>query len=377
MHSPMEGTVTRVGYFTPQYFDDSSTIGGGERYPHNLARGVMLAGGFEVEIVSYGPKAAERTLADGVRLKILPVAHPPTHPLDPLSWNVADAVAAVDLVHIHQIYTRPSELTMLAAQWLDKPVCATDHGGQTTPLVREFGALDLVDRVVAYSDFGAAQHQTSSEITIIKGGVDADHFQPPANRPHRDRFLFVGRLLPHKGIDALIRALPGDLPLTVCGRAYHPEYFELLQKTACGKRVEFLTDATDDTIRDMYARSWAVILPSVYRDCYGAGYAQPELMGFTLLEAMACGTPAICSRVGAMPEFVRHGETGFVYDTEMELTKYLLTLAGDRGLCDRMGTKARQEIEREYDLKVCGKRMANVYRQVLNDRAAKRRRAAA
>ena len=42
-------------------------------------------------------------------------------------------------------------------------------------------------------------------------------------------------------------------------------------------------------------------------------------MGFTLLESMACGTPAICSRVGAMPEYVNDGETGFVFDTDDEL----------------------------------------------------------
>ena len=64
-------------------------------------------------------------------------------------------------------------------------------------------------------------------------------------------------------------------------------------------------------------------------------------MGFTLLEAMACGTPAICSRVAAMPEFVRDGETGFVFDRPDELTDRLRHLAGDPALVERMGRQAR------------------------------------
>ena len=65
------------------------------------------------------------------------------------------------------------------------------------------------------------------------------------------------------------------------------------------------------------------MLPSVYRDCYGHAHLAPELMGLTLLEAMACGTPAICSRVAAMPEFIREGETGFVFDTPEDLARQL------------------------------------------------------
>ncbi len=69
-----------------------------------------------------------------------------------------------------------------------------------------------------------------------------------------------------------------------------------------------MTDADDATIRDLYHRSWATVLPSVYQDCFGGNHVAPELMGLTLLESMASGTPAICSRVGAMPEFVREGK---------------------------------------------------------------------
>lgn len=54
------------------------------------------------------------------------------------------------------------------------------------------------------------------------------------------------------------------------------------------------------------------ILPSVHTNCYGGYTPVPELMGFTLLESQACGTPVICTDAGAMHEFVDDGKTGFV-----------------------------------------------------------------
>jgi glycosyltransferase involved in cell wall biosynthesis len=53
-------------------------------------------------------------------------------------------------------------------------------------------------------------------------------------------------------------------------------------------------------------------LPSVYRNLYGNETKVPELLGQTLLEGMACGTPAICTEVASMPEIVENGCSGFI-----------------------------------------------------------------
>lgn len=360
-----------VAYLTPLYFDERSYLGGGERYPLNLARGVVAAtgGAYDVTLISFGDAPRQLPLAPGVMLRVLTAASKPTNPLDVVSWELPQAISDVDLVHIHQAYTRCSEMGLLVARLQHKPVCVTDHGGFTSALGIELNALALADQIVAYSDFGARLYGcTTTPITVIKGGVDAERFQPPpeGTRPERDRVVFVGRLLPHKGIDQLIEAMPPHLPLTVCGRPYHPPFFERLQRLAQGKRVEFVTDADDDQLRNLYARAWAVVLPSVYRDCEGNVHRAPELMGFTLLEAMACGTPAIASRVGAMPEFIDHGRTGFVFDTPAELTAQIERLAGDPALVESMGRAARAQVVAEYDLKVAGGRLAQVYDRLLS-----------
>jgi len=84
-----------------------------------------------------------------------------------------------------------------------------------------------------------------------------------------------------------------------------------------------------------------------------------------LLEAMACGTPAICSNVAAMPEFVRHGETGFVFDHLDQLTDYLTYLRDRPEVAEQIGQRARQVVEREYDYRVVGRKLLAVYERML------------
>ena len=88
-------------------------------------------------------------------------------------------------------------------------------------------------------------------------------------------------------------------------------------------------------------------------------------MGFTLLEAMACGTPAICSNVAGMPEYVIDGETGYVFDDLPTLTDRLQRLANDPDLVERLGRQARRQVEQEYDLRVAGARFVSVYESLL------------
>jgi glycosyltransferase involved in cell wall biosynthesis len=358
----------KIAYLTPLYFDEKSCLGGGERYPLNMATGVVEASGgaTTVELISYGERSERATLRPGVSLRVLAAANRPKDRMNVLSWELPAAIADAELVHIHSPFARSSEFGLLAARQQHKPVCITDHGGVASTIGLNLGSLELADRVVAYSDFGASLLWTKTPIEVIKGGVDAALFTPPAEPVARDRMLYVGRILPHKGIDQLITALPPGMPLTVCGRDTHKDYSWLIRNVAItqGKTVEFVGDADDQAIRVLYHRSWATILPSVYQDCFGGSHVAPELMGLTLLESMASGTPAIGSRVGAMPEFIRDGETGFTYDRLDQLTEHLTRLADEPDLVEQMGQRAREVVVRDYDLRVAGRRLLDVYRDV-------------
>lgn len=366
----------KIAYVTPLHFDGTSYIGGGERYPLNLARGVAADGTCTVELISYGAAPAHRDLAPGVTLRVLQGTQP-SHPLDVTSWDLVDALRDADLVHVHQVFTTGGEIAVLVARQLHKPICVTDHGGGTTRRLESSGALALADALVAYSDFGASLVRTAIPTHVIKGGVDAEFFTPPtgAEREHapRDRVVFVGRWLPHKGIEVLVDALPAGLPLTVCGQPYSDDYTARLRaqvhQRGLDAQVEFVSDRDDAGLRELYQRAIAVVLPSVYEDAYGNTYLAPELMGFSLLEGMACGAPAVCSRVGAMPEFVRHGETGFVFDSPDELHDVLQQVAAAPDLVARLGAAGRAAAE-EYDLRVAGARMRGLYQDLVAARRA-------
>ena len=72
---------------------------------------------------------------------------------------------------------------------------------------------------------------------------------------------------------------------------------------------------------------------------------------------MACGTPVICPRVAAMPEFVRDGETGFIFDDRGQLTELLERMSENPSLVETMGRQARLAVEQEFDLKVAGAKL--------------------
>jgi glycosyltransferase involved in cell wall biosynthesis len=361
----------RIAYVSPQYFADASYLGGGERYVYNLARAVASAAGdCHVDLISYAPASETVELADGVTLRLVTASNRPSEALDTTSWEIPEAISDAELVHLHQAFTQSAEFGLLAAKLQRKPVCMSDQGGQSSRLGQSLGSLELADRIICYSDFGASLFRTRTQIALVKGGVDEGFFSPPTSPVRREGFLYVGRLLPHKGVDRLLAALPDGMPLTVLGRPYDESYYGLLQKLARTKDVRFVTDADDATLLNEYRRAWAVVLPSTYVDCYGRSYLAPELMGLTLLEAMACGTPAICSTVGALPEFIRHEKTGLVFESVAELREELERLSADSALVDELGAGAREVVVEEYGFAAVGPKMLNIYEELVAERAA-------
>jgi glycosyltransferase involved in cell wall biosynthesis len=147
---------------------------------------------------------------------------------------------------------------------------------------------------------------------VISGGVDTEKFAPDPAACRSETALFVGRLLPHKGVNDLIEGLPAGLGLEIMGRAGDDGYLAELRRLASSKPVTFCHDADETALVRAYQRALCVVLPSVYRTVHGNETLMPELLGQTLLEGMACGIPAICTDVASMPEVVEHGVTGFV-----------------------------------------------------------------
>jgi glycosyltransferase involved in cell wall biosynthesis len=305
--------MPEVTHVSPKLFGPRGIFGGGERYPLELAR--AMARLVPTRLLSFGPEAAAFTYED-LEIRILPSKRNwKGSEVNPVSGRLAYELAGSRIVHAHHWESVVTNLCLVAGATLRKRVYATDLGGSGPNYWRKFRLHRLLSGFLAVSQFAASFYpELVDRSSVISGGVDLARHQPgPRHRTRRA--LFVGRLLPHKGIDVLIEALAPQTPLHVMGRPYDPAFRERLQRLAAGKSVTFDEAATDDDVVVAYQTSRVLVLPSTYEPVHGPPAPKAELLGLTLLEAMACGTPAVCTNVGGMPEVVSHGETGLVVPT--------------------------------------------------------------
>ena len=99
---------------------------------------------------------------------------------------------------------------------------------------------------------------------------------------------------------------------------------------------------------------------------YGQRSDIPELLGQTLLEGMACGTPAICTNVGSLPEVVEDGVTGFVVPANdpQALGAKLLWLRDHPDRAREMGEAARRRVLERFTWPAVVRRCLEIYAQV-------------
>ncbi len=307
----------KIVHITPTYFDNSSIMGGGERYPTELASG--MAKFVDTTLVSFS-SIRKSYRQNNLKIEIYPVKHLiHGNKINPLSLQYINSILAADIVHIHHIYTLVSDLGCLIAFLLGKRVFVTDYGGGGSLVINhKLPIFKCYRNAIAYSHFGLdfIPEELQKKAVLIKGGIDTDKFCTDASLVKENKILYVGRILPHKGINYLIDGFRilnrPDYKLKIVGRVYNKEFYSYLKQLAEGLIVEFVHDANDNQLLHEYRTARVTILPSVHTDYYGNYSPVPELMGFTLLESQACGTPAICTDAGAMHEFVDNGNSGFV-----------------------------------------------------------------
>lgn len=173
-------------------------------------------------------------------------------------------------------------------------------------------------------------------------------------------FLFLGTLQPRKNLETLLRAyamIANEVawPLIVAGAAgwQYDRTFGLVRQLGLSERVRFVGYVAGDELPLWYNAATVFVYPSLY-----------EGFGLPVLEAMACGTPAIASNTSSLPEVV--GDAGLTIDPTdtRALASAMLAVARDGDLRQQLGQRGRERA-REFGWRRTAELTVEVYRQAL------------
>lgn len=362
----------RVAHISPTFFGDASVVGGGERYALELCR--SLTRQIETTLITFSKESKGPTIEYEGNLEIRRY---------PVSWFVRANLAnpftlaflkdlrSFDCLHCYGYPTAVTDLCILYAKAFRKKLFVTDvlGGGSCASTYLSKLGVDtrrFIDAILSFSEYSAQRHAAHrGRVRVIGGGVDADHFH--SLDVARERMvLFVGRLIPIKGVNYLIDAVDPETPLRIVGRPYDEGYFQDLRVKARGKAVEFVTQATEGDLVRQYSSALVTVTPSVYTDMYGRP-TSGEGLCLVALESMACGTPVIATRCGGLVEVVEDGVTGFLVPPNdpgalAEKIRYFL----DQPEAARsMGKAARERVLREFTWDRVATRCIQAYQDVL------------
>ncbi|MDG5808683.1 glycogen synthase [Streptomyces ossamyceticus] len=379
----------RVGLLTREYPPD--VYGGAGVHVEFLAR--ELRSLVDLDVHCWGEGAA-----GGV------VRHRPWSALDgandalrtfSVDLSIAAGLAGRELVHSHTWYANlaghfgkllhgiPHVMTAHSLEPLRPWKAEQLGGGYALSSWAERTAIESADVVIAVSGamrddiLGCYPALDPARVRVVHNGIDTalyrpDHATDVLDRVGLDRarpyVLFVGRITRQKGVPHLlraVRAIDPDVQVVLCaGAPDTPEIdrefrdlFEELSRVREGLHWIPQMLPRPEVIQ-LLTHAAVFVCPSVY-----------EPLGIVNLEAMACGTAVVASRVGGIPEVVEDGVTGLLVSTEddfeAQLARALDSVLADPATAARMGEAGRARAVREFGWDAVARRTVHLYEEVL------------
>jgi glycosyltransferase involved in cell wall biosynthesis len=296
---------------------------------------------------------------------------------------------AFDVIHLHYPFFGGAEYIYLASLLQGKRYFLMYHQdvrGDSFPKKLFLGLYErlFLKRIIrGATKLGmlSVEHLKSSKaaafldwgkVVEMPNGVDTDIFSPREKDPAlvqrfglKDKtiILFVGHLLPFKGLPILINALamiknPNIILMVVGTGPLEQEYRKLVAKNGLGERVFFAGyQSQQEDLPRFYNTCDFFVLPSV-----GA----PESFGMVVVEAMASGKPAIVSSLPGPMQLIEHGKDGFVAPVgdPLALMEKIVFLSEEKEICLTMGLAARQKVLRLYSWDRAGDLLESVLKEI-------------
>ena len=229
--------------------------------------------------------------------------------------------------------------------------------GVRSASARKFGFFhEYVDRFIALSEFArtrlAEEGFDSRRIEVLPNMVSIPH---AATDPAVGRYVaYVGRMSPEKGVGVLLDAA-AKLPDTRFRLAGDGPLIEEL-RTRATANVEFVGRLRYEETAEFFRGARMLVIPSI---CY-------EMCPLVISEAMSHGLPVISSRIGGLPELVKEGITGRLFEPgdSTELAMQITQLWDDPAACVRLGEAGRVKAIREYGEETYSERLMSLYEVV-------------
>jgi glycosyltransferase involved in cell wall biosynthesis len=212
----------------------------------------------------------------------------------------------------------------------------------------------------------------SRKIRIVPNGVDTEKFNPANNSllvkerlraTNRQIVLFVGRLIPRKGLFYLVEAAKhivkerSETLFVIVGEGpLKNRLIAGVEAANLGNNFAFLGDVSESELAAVYGCADVFVFPSIQ-----------EGQGIALLEAQASGKPVVAFDITGVKEAVVEKETGFLVKPDIvELAEAVLKLLSDDSLRLKMGERGRNFVQNSFTWDICARRMRDVYLEALN-----------
>lgn len=329
--------------------------GGTERVVSYLTEALVEAG-HEVTLFASGDSQTRAQLAAGrelaIRLDDAPLKSAVAAHFAMLS-DLRRRAQEFDIIHLHIDLLPMPLLEPVAARTL-----STLHGRQDKKDLPAFYRRFPDFPLVSISDAQRKPMPWANWAGTVYHGLPPDLYTPPA-QPRGDYLAFLGRVSPEKRLDRAIHiARRAGLPLRIAAKVDVADrvYFrETIRPLLDYEGIEFIGEISDADKPEFLGNARALLFPIDW----------PEPFGLVMIEAMACGTPVIGWRCGAVPEVLDEGVTGYIVDS----------VAGAAEAVERVGelsrARIRQVFEQRYSVSAMTREYINLYQSLLDPQSVR------
>jgi glycosyltransferase involved in cell wall biosynthesis len=305
--------------------------GGTELFLANLARG-LHAGGHEVTLYGNGDSRLpcrvkwiyehdDWPIADEVRSQLKAADH--------AAWAVHDAAGTADVLHLNDAVGLPM------TRFTDVPTVLTIHHPHEAPLSEQYERYAEV-HYVAIAEW-LARLEPMPRMSVVHHGIPARQYTWSPDKD--DYVVFMGRMAPCKGPHlAIDAARQAGVRIRLAGEVqpqFHDYWTREVEPRIDGDRVVYEGEADFATKNALMSRAKALLFPIQWE----------EPFGLVLVEAMACGTPVLALRGGAVEEIVEDGVNGWICRDVDDMVRRLAELDIDPAAC-RDSVRARFSTEK-------------------------------